>query len=160
MLYGNILRGWISLVDQWINDPVLSVQWLGLLLWHGFDPWCGNFHMPQVKKKKKKKGFLTDTSAFLWLSSSLFCSLTPSSVPPPLSHPSHTDHLPLPLCCPHGMGTWEADASAWAGSWDPGLLSACPAPSGALDLLLISLSVHSSLHPCSFQISLRGQGGW
>ena len=126
---------------------------------------CGMGSIPGVgtstcHRCRKKKKFLADTSAFLWQSSSLFCSLTPSSVPPPLSHPSHTDHLPLPLCCPHGMGTWEADASAWAGSWDPGLLAACPAPSGALDLLLISLSVHSSLHPCSFQISLRGQGGW
>ena len=26
-----------------------------LLLWHGFDPWPGNFHMPWVLPKKKKE---------------------------------------------------------------------------------------------------------
>ena len=25
-----------------------------LLLWHGFDPWPGNFHMPWVWLKKKR----------------------------------------------------------------------------------------------------------
>ena len=36
-----------------VKDPA----WL--LLWHGFDPWSRNFHMPKSwlkKKKKKKKG--------------------------------------------------------------------------------------------------------
>jgi len=28
-----------SLVAQQIRDLVLSPQWLGLLLWHKFDPW-------------------------------------------------------------------------------------------------------------------------
>ena len=28
-----------------VKDPALS------LLWLGFDPWPGNFHMPRVKKK-------------------------------------------------------------------------------------------------------------
>ena len=32
---------------QWVRDPALSLQCLGLLLWCGFDPWPGNFHMPQ-----------------------------------------------------------------------------------------------------------------
>ena len=47
-----------SLVAQWVKDPVLSLQWLGLVPCHGFDPWPGDFHVPQVwpeKKKKKKK---------------------------------------------------------------------------------------------------------
>ena len=35
----------ISLVVQWVKDLVLSLQQLGSLLRHGFDPWSGNFHM-------------------------------------------------------------------------------------------------------------------
>ena len=33
---------------QWVKDPPLA------LLWHGFDPWPGNFHMPQAGKERKK----------------------------------------------------------------------------------------------------------
>ena len=40
---------------QWVKDSVLSLQWLGLLLWHRFDLWLGNFHTPWVWSKKKKK---------------------------------------------------------------------------------------------------------
>ena len=40
---------------QWVRDPALSLQWLGRQLWHEFDPWPGNFYMPQVWPKKKKK---------------------------------------------------------------------------------------------------------
>ena len=43
-----------SLVAQQINDPVLALQWLRSLLWHGFHPWPMNFHMPWVSPKKKK----------------------------------------------------------------------------------------------------------
>ena len=43
----------ISLVAQQVKDLMLSLQWLGLLLWHGFDPWPGNFHMPWVQPAKK-----------------------------------------------------------------------------------------------------------
>ena len=32
-----------SLVTQWVKDLVLSLQWLRLLLWCGFDPWPWNF---------------------------------------------------------------------------------------------------------------------
>ena len=35
---------------QWLKDPVLSLLWLGSLLWCGFNPWPGNFCM--LKKKK------------------------------------------------------------------------------------------------------------
>ena len=35
-----------SLVALWIKELLLSQQPLWLLLWHGFDPWPGNFHMP------------------------------------------------------------------------------------------------------------------
>jgi len=38
-----------SLVVQWVKDPGLSPQWLGLLLWHVFNPWLG------LAKKKKTK---------------------------------------------------------------------------------------------------------
>ena len=31
---------------QWVKDPVLSLQWLGLLLRLGFDPWLPNVHVP------------------------------------------------------------------------------------------------------------------
>ena len=40
-----------SLVVQWVKDPMLSLQELGLLL--GFDPWPGNLHMLWMQKKKK-----------------------------------------------------------------------------------------------------------
>jgi len=47
-----------SLVVQQVKDLALSLQWFGSLLWHEFDPWLGNFHMPWEwqKKKKKKEG--------------------------------------------------------------------------------------------------------
>ena len=35
-------------VAQQVKDLVLSLHWLQLLLWHGFDPW------PWLKKKNKK----------------------------------------------------------------------------------------------------------
>ena len=38
---------------QLVKDLVLSQQWLGLLLWHGFDPWPRNFHMLQAQLKEK-----------------------------------------------------------------------------------------------------------
>lgn len=41
-----------SLVAEWIKDPVLSLQQLRWLLWHGFDPSLGNFHRPWAWPKK------------------------------------------------------------------------------------------------------------
>ena len=35
-----------SLVVQQAMDPVLSLQWLGLLLWCGLNPWPRNFRIP------------------------------------------------------------------------------------------------------------------
>ena len=43
-----------SLVAQRVKDPALSLQWLGSRQWGRFDPWAGNFHMPQVQPKKMK----------------------------------------------------------------------------------------------------------
>ena len=38
-----------------VNDPELPQLWYRSQLWLGFDPWAGNFRMPQVQPKKKKK---------------------------------------------------------------------------------------------------------
>ena len=37
-----------------VEDLVLSLLWIGPLLWHKFDSWPGNF-TPQVQPKKKKE---------------------------------------------------------------------------------------------------------
>ena len=42
-----------SLAVQQVKDPVLSLQQLGSLLWHGFDLWPRNFHMAWVCQKKQ-----------------------------------------------------------------------------------------------------------
>lgn len=34
---------------QQVKDPAL------LLLWQGFDPWPGNFHVPRVKKGRREE---------------------------------------------------------------------------------------------------------
>ena len=43
----------LSFGHKGIKDLVVSLLWLWLQLWRGFDPSPGNFHM---KKEKKKKG--------------------------------------------------------------------------------------------------------
>ena len=49
---------WSSLVALWVRDLVLSLLWLELLLWRGFDPWprnhCLQWVWPKTKKKKNK----------------------------------------------------------------------------------------------------------
>ena len=40
-------------MTQQVKDLELSLLWLWLLLWRGFDPWLGNFHMLRTQKKKK-----------------------------------------------------------------------------------------------------------
>ena len=42
------------LVAQQVKDLAKSLQQLGLLLWHGFDPWPRNLHMSWVWGGKKK----------------------------------------------------------------------------------------------------------
>ena len=48
---GGVQRNRVLGVPGWPSskDPVLS------LLWHGFNPWPGKFHMPWMWPKKKKR---------------------------------------------------------------------------------------------------------
>ena len=41
---------WLCRVSKYLALSLLS---LGLLLWHEFDPWPRNFHMPLVWPKKR-----------------------------------------------------------------------------------------------------------
>ena len=45
---------WSSLVAQRVQN-LMSLQWLGPLLWHRFSPQPKNFYMPWVRPKKIKK---------------------------------------------------------------------------------------------------------
>ena len=38
-----------------VKDPALSLQWLGSVSLHGFDPWPRNFCMPWAWQKKKSE---------------------------------------------------------------------------------------------------------
>ena len=40
---------------HWVKGSALSLQWLGSLLRRRFDHWPGNFHVPLVQPKGKKK---------------------------------------------------------------------------------------------------------
>jgi len=51
-------------VAQWVKDPALSLQWFGLLLWYGFNPWPGKFHMPWVPPDEKEKGKTSSSTCF------------------------------------------------------------------------------------------------
>ena len=35
-----------SLVAQWVKGVAFLLLWLGLLLWHRFDPWPRKFYVP------------------------------------------------------------------------------------------------------------------
>ena len=48
-------KSWSSLVLWQDKDLALSLLWLRLLLWYGFDPWPGNVHMPWARPKKYRK---------------------------------------------------------------------------------------------------------
>ena len=50
---------------QAFEDSVLSLLWLGLILWHGFDPWLRKFwihamHMEKNKQTYKQKNRQTE----------------------------------------------------------------------------------------------------
>ena len=57
---------WSSLMVQGVKDLTLSLQWLMLLLWLGFDPWPSNSHMLQAwpKKKNRNRMLLAPTYMF------------------------------------------------------------------------------------------------
>ena len=38
------------------QDPASSLQQLGSLLWHRFNPWYENFHVPQAQQKGMGSG--------------------------------------------------------------------------------------------------------
>ena len=42
-------------MEQWVKDPELLQLWHRPYLQHRFDPRPGNFHMPWVQQKEKKK---------------------------------------------------------------------------------------------------------
>ena len=39
-------------MEWWVKDLALSLQWLGLLLGHGFESWARNFYMLWVRPEK------------------------------------------------------------------------------------------------------------
>ena len=47
------IRGAPCCMVQQVKDLALSLQWLGLLLKCGFDPWPGKFHRPGMRPEKK-----------------------------------------------------------------------------------------------------------
>jgi len=49
---------------QWVKDLAVLQLWCRSKLWLRYDPCPGNFQMLQVwlKKKKKKRALITDTS--------------------------------------------------------------------------------------------------
>ena len=49
---------------QWVKDPVLSLQLLGSLLWHGFDPWSWEFHVPRAYGQKEN---LHDRPSYMYI---------------------------------------------------------------------------------------------
>ena len=61
-----------SLVAQWVKDPMLSLQWLRLLLWRRLDPWPRNFCMPQAQPKKEKNQKTKKDKLYNWAVLNLF----------------------------------------------------------------------------------------
>ena len=47
----------VPAIVQWVKDPVLLQLWCRLQLRLKFNPWPGNFHIPRVRPKKRKKRF-------------------------------------------------------------------------------------------------------
>ena len=55
-----------SLVAQWVKNLALSLKQLRSLLWHGFNPWPGNYRRHGQKKKKKTQGKALEVLLLLW----------------------------------------------------------------------------------------------
>ena len=47
-------------MTQWVKSLALSLQWLGLLLWRGFDFWPRKFCMPWSLPKRNQKNKQTN----------------------------------------------------------------------------------------------------
>ena len=88
---------------QPVKDPVLALQWLGLLLWHRFDPWPREHpHAIGAAKKKNnlatnKKRFTDPHGSLIGISNSVFPKQNLDSLPPPgqICLTPHETHLNL-----------------------------------------------------------------
>ena len=93
---------------QWVKDLALSLQWLGPLLWCGFNPWPRNFHMPWAWPKKKKKKF--EQTQWLRIMSpdqlQLLGSYVPHDFPSSQMINEVTDTFSRPLSFPSSNQTW------------------------------------------------------
>ena len=45
---------------QWVKDMALSLLWLGVSLWHWFDPWSHAIPWLKVKKNQHENSKHTD----------------------------------------------------------------------------------------------------
>ena len=52
---------------QWVKDSVLSLQWLRLLLWLGFNLWPRKFRILQCGQKEKIKNIIRLSEALICL---------------------------------------------------------------------------------------------
>ena len=53
------IAGSIPGLVQWVKDLVLLLLWQRVQLWLKFDSWPGNFQVPQVWMKKKRKEIIS-----------------------------------------------------------------------------------------------------
>ena len=53
-------------MGEQVKDLALSWHRLESLLWCRFDIWLGNFHMPGVRPKKKKKDLVMEEVGVAW----------------------------------------------------------------------------------------------
>ena len=60
---------------QRVKDPAFSLQWLGLLLWRGLDPWSRKLQQvgPKERKKEIKNKIGTLSACLAYLSSQIIC---------------------------------------------------------------------------------------
>ena len=77
---------------QQAKDLALSLQSCGSMLWCSFDHWPGNFHMPQVKPKKKFLG----TFPSLNMDLSHATVMERKRLPSPLPSPQLSSPVPFP----------------------------------------------------------------
>ena len=66
---------------QWVKDPVLSLQWLRSLPWHGFDPWLKGT-AKKIRKEKIKAQIQWKTTSLQEIMCSLPCSKSSNGIKP------------------------------------------------------------------------------